>query len=172
MLLVRSVLIWPLETAMLTRILVPTDFSGPSNAALDYARVLARTFGASLHVLHVLQSHFLRASVTSPREAETGALQQVDRCLTDDDRQSLRAVALVERSDEPADEIVSHARTAEIDLIVMGTHGRNGIAHLLMGSVAERVVRTAPCPVMTVRDARIARATAPVGRTAPVAADR
>ena len=59
--------------------------------------------------------------------------------------------AVLETSDHPADEIVQYAKAAGIDLIVMGTHGRGAMAHLLVGSVAETVVRTAPCPVLTVR---------------------
>ena len=72
--------------------------------------------------------------------------------LTDADRRDLDALAVVRISDAPADEIVGYARDEGMDLIVMGTHGRKAVAHLLLGSVAERVVRTAPCPVLTVRD--------------------
>ena len=72
--------------------------------------------------------------------------RQLDERLTDDDRSALHARAVLETSDQPADEITSYAKQAEIDLIVMGTHGRDGLAQLLVGSVAERVVRTAPCP--------------------------
>ena len=138
---------------MFTRILVPTDFSGPSAAALDYARTLARTFGARLHLLHVTENAFLRAVVSDPRDLETAARRQLQETLTEEDAGSLGAVIAVEQSDDPADEIVSYARQAEIDLIVMGTHGRSGMAHLLMGSVAEHVVHAAPCAVLTVRHA-------------------
>jgi nucleotide-binding universal stress UspA family protein len=136
-----------------TRILVPTDFSAPSDAALAYARVLAGTFGPSLHLLHVLDNVFLRAVLADPRDQETAALGQLRDRLTAEDRTRLHALPVVERSDEPADEIVSYARTRDIDLIVMGTHGRGGMAHLLMGSVAEKVVRGAPCPVVTLHAA-------------------
>lgn len=136
---------------MFTRILVPTDFSPPSDAALAYARTLAGTFRAKLLVLQVLESEFLRAVVADPHDLETAALRQLQEHLTDDDRRRLHAVAVIERSDEPADEIISYARSGNVDLIVMGTHGRSGLAHLLMGSVAEKVVRSAPCPVMTLR---------------------
>jgi nucleotide-binding universal stress UspA family protein len=64
---------------------------------------------------------------------------------------TLNATAVLEISDHPAEEIVKHARAHNINLIVMGTHGRGAMAQLLVGSVAERVVRTAPCPVLTVR---------------------
>jgi len=71
--------------------------------------------------------------------------------LNDEDHSVLRARATLETSDHPAEAIVDYARQAEIDLIIMGTHGRTGMSQLLVGSVAERVVRTAPCPVLTVK---------------------
>lgn len=137
---------------MFTRILVATDFSPASDAAFAHARALAGTFGARLHLLHVLPNVFLRAVVHNPRADEPAAVDQLLARLNAEDRERLRPVPVVEHSDDPADEIVSYARTREIDLIVMGTHGRHGIAHALVGSVAERVVRAAPCPVLTVRE--------------------
>lgn len=145
---------------MFTRILVPTDFSEPSDAALEYARTLACTFGAGLRVLHVLENEFLRPVVADPHALETAALRRLQERLTDDDRRTLHAIPVVERSDEPADEVVSYGRTEDIDLIVMGTHGRRGMAHLLMGSVAEKVIRTAPCPVLTLSEAAARRTNA------------
>src|SRR4029078_249739 len=144
----------------LKKILVATDFSEPSDAALAYGRELARTFGASLTVVHIADNILTRAYgadgivLADPelqREIETSAQRQVDAVLFDEDRQMLGAVALVITPNSPAAAIVTYARDASIDLIVMGTHGRGAIAQLLMGSVAERVVRTAPCPVLTVR---------------------
>jgi nucleotide-binding universal stress UspA family protein len=137
---------------MFTRILVPIDFSASSGGALEYARKLAARFGASLHLLHVLENDFLRPTVADPQAVEAGALRQLRELLTAEDHQR-GAVPVVLRSDAVAEEIVSYARSNGVDLIVMGTHGRNGIAHLLQGSVAERVVRTAPCMVLTGRDA-------------------
>jgi len=138
---------------MFTRILVPTDLSAPSDAALAYARGLAGTLDATLHLLHVVGNPFLRAVVGDPHDQETATLRQLQERLPDEDRRRFRALPVVERSDEPADEIVSYARTRGIDLIVMGTRGRSGMAHVLMGSVAEKVVRSAPCPVLTLREA-------------------
>ncbi len=144
----------------LKKILVATDFSEPSDAALAYGRELARTFGASLTVLHIADNILTRAYgadgivLADPelqREIETSAQRQVDAVLFDDDRKMLGAVGLVITSNSPSAAIVTYARDAAIDLIVMGTHGRGAIAQLLMGSVAERVVRIAPCPVLTVR---------------------
>jgi nucleotide-binding universal stress UspA family protein len=144
----------------LKNILVATDFSEPSDAALAYGRELARTFGASLTVLHIVDNILTRAYGTDgvvladpelQREIETSAQRQVDAVLFDEDRKMLGAVGLVITSNSPAAAIVTYARDAAVDLIVMGTHGRGAVAQLLMGSVAERVVRTAPCPVLTVR---------------------
>jgi nucleotide-binding universal stress UspA family protein len=144
----------------LKKILVATDFSEPSDAALAYGRELARTFGASLTVLHVVDNILTRAYgaegvvLADPelqREIETSAQRQMDALLFDEDRKMLGAVGLVISSNSPSAAIVTYARDTSVDLIVMGTHGRGAIAQLLMGSVAERVVRIAPCPVLTVR---------------------
>jgi nucleotide-binding universal stress UspA family protein len=144
----------------LKKILVATDFSEPSDAALAYGRELARTFGASLTVLHIADNILTRAYGVEgvvladrdlQRDIETSAQRQVDALLFEEDRRALGAVGLVLTSNSPSAAIVTHARDTGADLIVMGTHGRGAVAHLLMGSVAERVVRTAPCPVLTVR---------------------
>ena len=132
------------------RILVPIDFEDASEAALVYGRNLAKAFGAHLHVLHVMENQFLRPTFRSSAAVETGIANRVGERLTPEDRATLRAVTAVRVSDEPADEIVQYADQEDIDLIVMGTHGRVRVAHLLMGSVAEQVVRTARCPVMTI----------------------
>ena len=135
----------------LNNILVATDFGAAADVALTYGRALAQNFGATLHVLHVRENLFMRAVVVDPRALEERALKHVQQQLTDDDRRTLRARAVVETSDDPADAIVTYARTANIDFIVTGTHGRGGVTRTLMGSVAEHVVRSAPCPVLTVR---------------------
>jgi nucleotide-binding universal stress UspA family protein len=135
----------------LKQILVATDFSEVSTAAIDYGRDLARTFGASLQLLHVMENPFLRPTPADPHTIKTATLRHLLDRLTDDDRLALHATAALETSDDPAGEIVKYAKTHAVDLIVLGTHGRGGMAHLLLGSVAEKVVRTAPCPVLTVR---------------------
>ena len=115
------------------RILVPTDFSQTSDAALAQARELASALGASLHLVHVVEdasrSECLAASLEAGLGYETALL-----------------------TGPAARTIVEYATTRRFDLIVMGTHGRTGVAHLLLGSVAEQVVRTASCPVLTVRE--------------------
>jgi nucleotide-binding universal stress UspA family protein len=137
---------------MFARILVATDFSAPSEAALAYGRRLSESTDASFHVLHVVDNMFMRAVLGDPRDYETAALRQMQ------DRMPAQAggpaaILAVERSDEPADVITRYARLHGIELIVMGTHGRGRMAHLLLGSVAEKVARTAPCPVLTMREA-------------------
>ena len=143
----------------LNQILVATDFSEPSESALAYGRELARTNGATLHALHVVESLSALAPadaypMTLPdmqRELEDLAWRELEGRLTSADRKELKAKAAVVTAVTTATAIVDYANAFNIDLIVMGTHGRGGMAHLLLGSVAERVVRTAPCPVLTVR---------------------
>ena len=134
----------------LKHILVATDFGEASGAALMYGRAFARTFGASLHVLHVADNKFMKCSA-DPHELKTLKMNQLNACLSDGDRGILHARAVVETSETPAQAIVDYAKSTNIDLIVMGTHGRGTLAQLLVGSVAERVVRTASCAVLTVR---------------------
>ena len=133
-------------------VLVTIDFDQHTETVLNYARTLARMFGGRLHVLDVTENTFLRRTAMDPHALQASAIDQVYQRLTDADRRDLDALAVVRISDAPADEIVGYARDEGIDLIVMGTHGRKAVAHLLLGSVAERVVRTAPCPVLTVRE--------------------
>ena len=85
------------------------------------------------------------------QEVEDAARKQLDDLLVDNDEPPLPTRTVLITSNSPALAIVDYARQERINLIVTGTHGRGAVAHLLMGSVAERVVRTAPCPVLTVR---------------------
>jgi nucleotide-binding universal stress UspA family protein len=145
----------------LKKILVATDFSEPSEAALAYSRELARNFGAALTIMNVVENLLTRAYgvdggvvMIDPelqRQIEDGARQELDKLISKEDRDLLKAEGVVLVSGMPADAIISRARQTNTDLIVMGTHGRGGMAHLFLGSVSERVVRTAPCPVLTVR---------------------
>jgi nucleotide-binding universal stress UspA family protein len=140
---------------MFARILVPTDFSAPSETALAYGREIADRFDAALHLIHITENPFLRAAVVDRRSLEEAPVRWLQERLTDSDRRR-GAVAIVEQSDEPASEILRYAKSANIDLIVMGTHGRTGLARVVLGSVAEAVVRGAPCPVLTVHSAESA----------------
>src|SRR5437763_1568473 len=114
-------------------VLVAVDFSEDSEAALAYGRNLAGAFQARLHAFHVLENTFLRAIANDPRVVESATSRQLVERLTEDDRTALRALVVVRTSDEPADEIVRYAKEQNIDLIVVGTHGRRGLAHLLVG---------------------------------------
>jgi nucleotide-binding universal stress UspA family protein len=143
----------------LKNILVATDFGEASDAALAYGRELARTFDATLHVLNVADDVYMRLGGDAyvavlpdlQKDIEEAARRQLDELLVDNDPKPLTIRKVVLTSAATAACIVQYAEDAKIDLIVVGTHGRGAVAHLLMGSVAERVVRTAPCPVLTVR---------------------
>jgi nucleotide-binding universal stress UspA family protein len=144
----------------LKNVLVATDFGPESEKAMNYGRALARTFGGSLHVLHVTENLFARAmdgyayAGLSPDvqvAIEKAGHKQTEDLLSEDDRRALNAVAVTVTSNNAPGAIVQYAKDHSIDLIVLGTHGRSALAHLVMGNVAERVVRTAPCPVLTVR---------------------
>jgi nucleotide-binding universal stress UspA family protein len=140
-------------------ILVATDFGEAADAALTYGRTLAGAFGATLHVLHVVDPAYLAfpgveayAGMTPDlqEQAEEAARIQLDERVLDSDGSGPPTRKALGRATVPAPAITQYATDERIDLIVMGTHGRRGVAHLLMGSVAERVVRTASCPVLTV----------------------
>lgn len=157
----------------LKRVLVPTDFSEASEAAVKYGVALARAFHAKLDLLHVVVRHDLDVSVERQRVVDTllaemtaGAapigldesMRRVARellgnILSTKDEEELRVEHVLRASGVggPYVEIVRYAKDFDVDLIVMGTHGRGFVAHMLMGSVAEKVVRRAPCPVLTVR---------------------
>jgi len=145
---------------MLKSILVATDFSEPSDVALSYGRELATRFSATLHVLHVAQNVFISTLGAEPFAAIAPDLQQqieesarlrLGELLIDSDQSGPKTIAAVITATSPAFAIVDYAKDHDIDIIVMGTHGRGAMAHPVMGSVAERVVRFAPCPVLTVR---------------------
>ena len=145
----------------ISRLVVPTDFSTTSDAALAYAKMLAEQFGASLHLVHAFEDPFTTAAFAAevytplPLSLRENLLREVQRRLAErlPVEQRARFNGTVEAvTGTPAKTIVEYARSSGADLIVMGTHGRGGMAHLLLGSVAERVVRTALCPVLTIRE--------------------
>jgi glycine betaine transporter len=148
-------------TAAVTRILVPVDFSPHSERAVQYAATLADRLGASLKLIHVVEDPYASGAWSS--EVFTPNIPELLDTLIADSRRRLAALKEVlvrdgQRAEievikgNSADSIVEHAKEGRFDLIVMGTHGRRGVAHAILGSVAERVVRTAGCPVLTVRD--------------------
>jgi universal stress protein A len=132
------------------KILCPMDFSEYSEAALVYASSLAKEFGSELHIVYVYERPF--------PYADAGFAGYVPPDDLEPDKQRLKEI-VPPRTDvpvvrqfvlgHPADELVEYAEANGIDLIVMGTHGRTGLGRLLMGSVAESVVRRATCPVLT-----------------------
>jgi universal stress protein A len=143
----------------LTTILVATDFSEPAAAALRYGRALAGHFKSMLHVVHVvgtLPSVFNGAEayiVSVPdlqQQVEDAAQKELEALRIDSDELPLFRRVLI-TSNVTAAAIVHYAKQEHVGLIVAGTHGRGAVAHALIGSVAERIVRTAPCPVLTVR---------------------
>ena len=146
------------------RVLFPTDFSEASEAAWPYAMTLAEQFGAEMIFLHVVpegmgEVHFVAGFPCGHRPANMAAWGH-DRLRKDlMDKASGSRVPVTPRVREglASWEIVKEAREAVADLIVMGTHGRTGLTHLVRGSVAEAVVREAPCPVITVRPAELQR---------------
>ena len=137
---------------LISRILVPTDFSRQSEQALAYAQELADQFGASLHLLHVVNRPLLAEGLA----AEAFVSQEFESDMVRDAETRMREQAPGAASTDvvfgyAARAIVDHASRMGADLIVMGSHGRTGVVYMMLGSVAEAVVRTAPCPVLTVR---------------------
>ena len=141
----------------ITRILVPTDFSGTADEALAYAVALAGQVGATVHLVHAFDdpdavSLYANVYVPMPPEMRADILKgiqaQLSARVATPGHQKVTTEVL---TGAPAKTIVDAAVQNQCDLIVMGTHGRHGVTHLLLGSVAERVVRTATCPVLVVR---------------------
>ena len=141
------------------RILHPTDFSGASRAALDRALALSRDSSAELVILHVLAPvvPMMGEGYVPPQTYEAidaaahkGAQRKLDALLARARKARVRVRGVIVEG-SAHERIVRAAKRLRIDLIVMGTHGRSGLARLFVGSVASRVVSASPCPVMTVR---------------------
>ena len=139
------------------RFLVPIDFSEYANQALDYAINLAGKINARLTLLHVIQSIPLGGAdmgVTLPytyvQDLEAEIMQSMESYRARVTAAGLAGEIVVVHG-VPFHEILETAKTQQVDLIVMGTHGRTGLQHVLLGSVAEKVVRLAPCPVLVAR---------------------
>ena len=144
------------------RVLHPTDFSAPSDHAARYACALADRFNAELHLLHIVASLVAALPEIDPSQSahvdDYGEL--VKQLKADAERKmdellkavgcSIQGVVCASEEGAPFVQIIRYAKEHDIDLIVMGTHGRTGLSHMMMGSVAERVVRKATCPVLTV----------------------
>jgi universal stress protein A len=140
------------------RILVPLDHSAGSAPIVEYACAVARGLGASLTFLHVYDPPNEMIGMVPGVTVAGEAAAECDAGVILLDRASEFARAngftnidrIVERGAPASQAITAHARDGKFDLIVMGTHGRSGVSRLVMGSVAEQTLRTAPCPVLTV----------------------
>lgn len=156
-------------TDSITKILVPVDFSPHAERAFHYAATLAHRLGAKLSLLHVVEDPFV-SGAWSPEIYVPNVPELLDNLIKGAEGQlatlkesaaplGLTADATV-ITGRPAHAIVEHAKEGGFDLIVMGTHGRTGLSHVVMGSVAERIVRRAPCPVLTMHAGETAATTA------------
>ncbi len=142
----------------INRLLVPIDFSEFSTQALRYGQELCEKFGAELHLLHTLEVHVSKtpqfalglALPDRVKESTEQVVRKMNQLAVGpwaENRKVVRETA----HGSPTVEIVNYAKVHNIDIIVIGTHGRTGLSHVLMGSVAEYLVRQAPCPVLVVR---------------------
>jgi universal stress protein A len=140
------------------RILFPTDFSDYAEDAWSYATRFAKDFAAELHLLHVVSPSpplvYTEGMAYDPKDMEdtrvADARTALDRLVGTGGDLGLVVQSFV-CTGVPFHEILQYARSRDIDLIVMATHGRTGLAHALLGSVTEKIVRSAPCPVLTIR---------------------
>ena len=140
------------------RILLAVDFSDYSEVACEYALTLAKSFNSSLQVLHVINEPVDLRGFYVPhisfeqleQEIETGAVKMLET-FCNENLKGFTAFTTAVVTGVPYEEIIRVAAEQESSLIIIGTHGRTGLDHLIFGSTAERVVRSAPCPVMTIR---------------------
>jgi nucleotide-binding universal stress UspA family protein len=149
------------ESAMtaIARIVVPVDFSTHADRAIDYALAMGTHFGACVELFHVVEDPFgsggwgSEVFVSDLDGIRERAVKEA-QALLEERRAAIPATSVplvaTVRMGHVAQTIVDYAAEVQADLIVMGTHGRTGVAHFIIGSVAERVVRVAPCPVLTV----------------------
>jgi nucleotide-binding universal stress UspA family protein len=143
----------------INKILFPTDFSECANQALCHATYLAQKFNSELVMLHAIiiyeddpndPDHRFLDLYDCYDSMEAVADTRMDRCVDEETKEKVKITKVNVRAISPSTEIIEYAQENGIDLIVMGTHGRTAVSHFLLGSVAERVVRSAPCPVLTV----------------------
>jgi nucleotide-binding universal stress UspA family protein len=157
----------------LKRILVPVDFSPCSRAAVEYALFLAERFDATVDVLHVWQEPqtvWEPMSMVPPKFnvfAGTRASAEMKAFLSEIEETMEGIVHGRLECGDPYRTILEMAGREHYDLLVLGTHGRTGMTHLLLGSLAESVVRKSPCPVLTVRDMRASEKMIPSGEELP-----
>ncbi len=147
------------------RILNPTDFSESSSEGTKFALEFAERFDAELHLLHVIHDVSTQIPDFGMGLAFPGFAEQIPERMQKQEEAAIKglseltptgwskdhSVVMAVKQGQAFVEIIRYARSHHIDLIVMGTHGRSGLAHALLGSVAERVVQKSPCPVLTIR---------------------
>jgi len=146
----------------LKKILYPTDFSDSSLEALKYAISFAREFKAKLVLLHVVNEKVFSEGLNLPRivsletlerEMTAEAERQLKTILPAEERGAVETETVILKGN-PFLEIIRYAHEQDVDLIIIGTHGRSGVEHIIFGSTAEKVVRKAPCPVLSVKPAQ------------------
>lgn len=144
---------------MISRILVPVDFGEHSRKVLDYAAALADKFKAEIHLLHVIEDlaalasgpdGFFKLPSDTEKEIVQHATKRLEEYTLPEGMETPKKTVTV-TDGVPFVEIIRYARENNIDLIVLGTHGRSGLVHMLMGSVAEKVIRKSPCPTLAIR---------------------
>jgi nucleotide-binding universal stress UspA family protein len=144
-----------MSTVSWERILAATDFSPLATKAVDYAHALAERFGAELHVLYVTGdiseavAQHGTSGIFDPSEAADERTEWLAQLLGETGK--VRRVEAVRVGKDVAEQITKYAQAQDIDLIVMATHGRTGVAHFWLGSIVEKVLRSAPCPVLAIR---------------------
>jgi nucleotide-binding universal stress UspA family protein len=142
---------------MFKKILCPLDFSEFSNEIVNYAVNIAGKYGSELHLLHVIPNlnyYTPYESFLTPENLvalESSIEKEVGKDFEKIIKKIDTSVKTIIKSGAPFVEIIEYVKAESIDLVVMGTHGRSGIEHILIGSVAEKVVRKSPCPVLTIR---------------------
>lgn len=142
-------------------ILLATDFSESAVEAQRYALALTIPLGAKLHVLHIVKDPYPLPSATGVKAAPVvdplpKIISAAEKKLTEQiaaDRERYPEILPAVKVGDPVSQILDYANTHAIDLIILGTHGRSGLSHLIIGSVAEKVVRMAKCPVLTAHSA-------------------
>jgi len=144
----------------ISKVLYPTDFSETALHALKYAREFTETFDAHLHCVHVVDEAYQYWTAMGPESVPVGVAAEDLLSIAEEQMQGFADEYLVGLKyvpvtkvlvGSPFKEVITYARDNTIDVIVVGTHGRSGLSWMLMGSTAEKIVRKAPCPVLTVR---------------------
>lgn len=143
----------------INKILVPIDFSDYSKSALRYAVNFAKLFNAEILLIYVVEPviyppDFSMGQIAIPTvatEFDERAREELNKLAKNEIPQEIRVTTLI-KSGKPFVEIIDTASEADVDLIIIATHGHSGVEHILFGSTAEKVVRKAPCPVLTLRE--------------------